>query len=106
MKNYSFFIPLLMVMLLSVGNVWGADKIASGTFNGKNASYTEGWSTTGTGKGRTDCIIIGSGENITSPSIDLSEYKSISITFTGRRYGTLTGSKATATVALRPGSVP
>lgn len=68
--------------------------IATATFNGKNATYTEGWSTSGTGKGRTDCIIIGSGENITSPEFDLSQYSSVTISIKARRYGTLSGSKA------------
>ncbi|MBO4621261.1 MAG: hypothetical protein J5635_01165, partial [Paludibacteraceae bacterium] len=72
-KIYSFF--LLLGLLLSVGNVWGATvEIATATFNGKNETYTTGWSTTGTGKGRTDCIVIGQNENITSPSFDLSGY--------------------------------
>ena len=74
--------------------------IASGTFNGKNATYTEGWSTTGTGVGRTDCVIIGAGENITSPEVDLSQYESISIAIKARRYGTLSGSKAEIAVTF------
>lgn len=96
-----------MLIAFSVGNVWATDpvEIASGTFNGKNETYTSGWSTTGTGKGRTDCIIIGSGENITSPSIDLSDYESISITFTGRRYGQLSNSKAVVNVAFGGSSI-
>jgi hypothetical protein len=95
------FLSLMMVMFAAVTLAFADDpvQIASGTFNGKNASYTEGWTTTGTGKSRTDCIIIGAGENITSPSIDLSAYDSISITFKGRRYGSLSGSKATVSVA-------
>lgn len=78
----------------------GMVTIATATFNGKNATYTEGWSTTGTGTGRTDCVIIGSGENITSPAFDLSGYSEVSITFTGRRYGSLTGSKATVNASI------
>jgi hypothetical protein len=88
---------LVLVFTLGIGSVWAADpvEIASGTFDGKNGTYTTGWSTTGTGKGRNDCIIIGSGENITSPSVDLSQYESITISIKARRYGTLTNSKAT-----------
>ncbi len=93
---------LLLAMIAGVGSVWGQDTetIASATFNGKNGIYTEGWSTTGTGKGRTDCIIIGAGENITSPAFDLTNYSEVSIKFTGRRYGQLSGSKATVDVAI------
>lgn len=93
-------LSFLMMALFSV-SLFAADpvEIAKATFNGKNATYTEGWTTTGTGVSRTDCIIIGKGENITSPSIDLSAYDSISITFTGRRYGSLAGSKATVSAA-------
>lgn len=93
-------LSFLMMTLFSV-SLFAADpvEIAKATFNGKTATYTEGWTTTGTGVSRTDCIVIGKGENITSPSIDLSAYDSISITFTGRRYGSLAGSKATVSAA-------
>ena len=74
--------------------------IASGTFNGKGGVYTEGWTTNGTGVGRTDCVIIGKDENITSPEVDLSDYESITVSIKARRYGTLTGSKATIAVAF------
>ena len=107
MKKLKLFLSLLMLIAFSVGNVWGADPetLASGTFDGKNATYTEGWSTTGTGKGRNDCIIIGSGENITSPSIDLSQYESITIAIKSRRYGSLTGNKATIAVSFAGESI-
>lgn len=74
--------------------------IASGTFNGKGGVYTEGWTTSGTGVSRNDCVIIGSGENITSPEVDLSAYESITINIKARRYGTLTGSKAEIAVTF------
>ena len=102
MRQKHFFSILLMLLCLGISNAWAEDPetIATATFNGKNATYTTGWSTTGTGVSRTDCIVIGSGENITSPSINLSGYDSISITFTGRRYGSLSGSKATVAVSF------
>lgn len=95
---------ILLLLLMVVGGVcgaWAEDvTIATATFNGKTATYTEGWSTTGTGLSRSDCVIIGKDENITSPAFDLSGYSKVTITFTGRRYGTLTGSKATVDVAI------
>ena len=98
---------LLAVMLMGAGTAWAdtVTTIATATFDGKNGNYTEGWTTTGTGVGRTDCVIIGYGENITSPAFDLSEYSSISITFTGRRYGSLSGSKATVDASIGGSSV-
>ena len=74
--------------------------IATAAFNGKKKEYTTGWSSTGTGVSRTDCVIIGVGENVTSPTFDLTGYSSVSITFTGRRYGTLSGSKATVDASI------
>ena len=92
---------LLCALVAGSSSVWAEDEeIATATFNGKNATYTAGWSTTGTGKNRTDCIVIGKDENITSPSFDLTDYSKVTITFTGRRYGTLTGSKATVDVSI------
>ena len=92
---------LLCALVAGSSNLWAEDEtVATATFNGKNETYTEGWSTTGTGKGRTDCIVIGKGENITSPALDLSSYSKVTITFTGRRFGSLTGSKATVNVAI------
>ena len=94
----------LLLLLMVVGGVcgaWAQDvTIATATFNGSGEEYTEGWSTTGTGKGRADCVIIGKDENITSPAFDLSGYSKVTITFTGRRFGTLSGSKATVDVAI------
>lgn len=90
----------LLAVMLFAGSMMAAEvEIANATFNGKNATYTAGWTTTGTGVTRTDCVVIGKDENITSPSIDLSAYKSISITFKARRFGSLSGSKATISVA-------
>ena len=89
----------LLAAVLFAGSMMAAEvEIAKATFDGKAGKYTEGWTTTGTGVGRNDCVIIGKDENITSPSIDLSSYKSISITFRARRYGSLSGSKATIKV--------
>lgn len=94
------------MIVAGAGNISAAEvEVASATFNGKNATYTEGWTTTGTGTGRTDCIIIGSGENITSPAFDLSQYTKVTISIKARRYGTLTGSKATIDVAIGDNSV-
>lgn len=92
----------MMVMLASIALVFADEpvQIASGTFNGKNATYTEGWTTTGTGVSRSDCIIIGADENITSPEVDLSQYESISVAIKARRYGTLSGSKAEIAVTF------
>lgn len=92
---------LLFALIAGSSSVWATDEeIAVATFNGKNSTYTTGWSTTGTGKGRTDCIIIGKDENITSPAFDLTDYSKVTITFSGRRYGTLSGSKATVDVSI------
>lgn len=97
---------LLLAVLLGGGSVWAEDAtIASGTFDGKNETYTEGWTTTGTGKGRNDCVIIGSGENITSPAIDLSGYSKVTISIKARRYGSLSGSKATIDASIGGTSV-
>lgn len=98
---------LLCALILGMGSAWAdsVTQIATATFDGKNGNYTDGWTTTGTGVGRTDCVVIGYGENITSPAFDLSEYSSISITFTGRRYGSLSGSKATVDASIGGSSV-
>ena len=79
--------------------------LANAMFNGKDAIYPEGWTTTGTGKERTDCIIIGSGENITSPAFDFSSYSKVTITIKARRYGTLSDSKATIDASISGTSV-
>lgn len=91
-----------MMMFASIALVFADEpvQIASGTFNGKNATYTEGWTTTGTGVSRTDCIIIGADESITSPEVDLSQYESISVAIKARRFGTLSGSKAEIAVTF------
>ena len=97
---------LLCAIIVGSTSLWAEDvTIASGTFNGKNGTYTEGWSTTGTGKGRTDCIIIGSGENITSPTMDLSKYSKVTISIKARRYGSLSDSKATIDASISGTSV-
>lgn len=103
---YSKLLLLVAMIVAGAGNISAAEvEVASATFNGKDATYTEGWTTTGTGTGRTDCIIIGSGENITSPAFDLSQYTKVTISIKARRYGTLTGSKATIDVAIGENSV-
>ena len=103
-QNLRWLVTLL-TMIVSVG-AWAEETtIATATFDGKNATYTTGWTTTGTGKGRTDCVIIGAGENITSPAFNLSGYSSVTITFTGRRYGTLSDSKATVDASIGGTSV-
>ena len=96
-KIFSLFAAFLFAV-----NMTAADpvEIMAGTFDGKAGNYTEGWTSTGTGKTRNDCVIVGAGENITSPSIDLSQYESISIAIKARRFGTLTGSKATITATF------
>lgn len=108
-KNLQIKSLLLLLVGLS-GSVTAFAKdadetIASATFNGKNATYTEGWTTTGTGKNRTDCVIIGAGENITSPSFDLSGYTEVTISIKARRFGTLSGSKATIDASIGGTSV-
>ena len=99
---FKSWLLLMLCMVVGVSSAWAQDseEIASGTFNGKNATYTEGWSTTGTGQGRIDCIIIGSGENITSPTFDLSQYSEVTISIKARRFGTLSGSKATIAASI------
>ena len=98
---------LLCALVAGSSCVWAATTttIATATFDGKNATYTTGWSTTGTGVSRNDCIIIGSGENITSPAFDLSEYSSVTISIKARRYGTITDSKATIDASIGGTSV-
>lgn len=91
-----------LVAVLFAGAMWAqnAEVILSGTFDGKAGNYTEGWTTTGTGLTRNDCVVVGVGENITSPSVDLSEYESLTFTLKARRFGSLTGSKATIAVSF------
>ena len=82
-------------MLFGVTNVFAEDvTLASGTFDGKAGNYTEGWTTNATGAQRNDCVVVGAGENITSPTLDLSQYSKITISIKARRYGTLSDSKA------------
>lgn len=92
---------ILLTLLCSIG-MWAQDSetIASASFDGKAESYTEGWTTTGTGKTRNDCIVIGADENITSPAFNLSQYAEVTISFQARRYGTLEGSKATIDASI------
>ena len=91
---------LLTLLCAVVTGVWGQVTVAQGTFDGKNNLITQGWSSTGTGLSRADCIVIGAGENITSPTLDLSGYTKVKITFKGRRMGTLSGSKATVDASI------
>ena len=108
MKQTNLLKTFLLLCALVVGSTcaWADDEeIATATFNGKNAIYTEGWTTTGTGVGRTDCIIIGNGENITSPAFNLSGYSKVTISIKARRYGSLSGSKATIDASIGGSSV-
>lgn len=91
---------LLTLLCAVVTGVWGQVTVAQGTFNGKNNLITQGWSSTGTGLSREDCIVIGAGENITSPALNLSGYTKVKITFQARRFGNLTGSKATVDASI------
>ena len=81
------------------------ETVATGTFNGKNGTYSEGWSTTGTGTNTNNCVIIGNGENITSPSLDLSKYTKVTISIKARRFGSLSDSKATIDASINGTSV-
>ncbi len=95
------FMLLLCALIVGSGTMWAEEEtIASGTFNGKDGVYTTGWTTTGTGVGRTDCVIIGADENITSPALNLSQYSKVTISIKGRRYGSLSGSKATIDASI------
>lgn len=91
---------LLTLLCAVVTGVWGQVTVAEGTFDGKNNLITQGWSSTGTGVTREDCIVIGAGENITSPALNLSGYTKVKITFEGRRFGNLTNSKATVDASI------
>ena len=61
-QNLRLFMLTLLCAVFS--SAWGQETIASGTFDGKNGNYTTGWTTTGTGTTRNDCIVIYEGENI------------------------------------------
>ena len=103
MKQTNLLKTFLLLCALVVGSTcaWAADvEIATATFNGKNVTCTDGWSCTGTGINRTDCWVIGKDENITSPAFDLTDYSKVTITFSGRRYGSLSGSKATVDASI------
>ena len=91
---------LLTLLCAVVTGVWGQVTVAQGTFDGKNNLITQGWSSTGTGLSRADCIVIGAGENITSPALNLSGYTKVKITFQARRFGNLTNSKATVDASI------
>lgn len=96
---------LACLLMVTVG-AWGAtETIATGTFDGKAGKITEGWSTTGTGKTRNDCVVIAGSENITSPSIDFSNYTSITIKIKARRFGTVPDSKATIGIFIGENSI-
>ena len=44
---------LLFALIAGSSSVWAVDEeIETATFDGKNSTYTTGWSTTGTGKNR------------------------------------------------------
>lgn len=98
------FLLVLFTLMISIG-AWADVNIATATFNGKNATYTEGWTTTGTGLSRTDCVVIGAGEDITSPEFDLTAYSTVTVQINARRFGTLSGSKAVIDCAIAGSSV-
>ena len=94
------FFSLLAAVLFAGSMMAETVEIAAGTFDGKGGNYTEGWTTTGTGVSRNDCVVVGAGENITSPTVDLSAYESVIISIKARRFGSLSGSKAVIAVTL------
>ena len=101
MKKTSLLKTMLLLCALIVGSssAWAEEvTIATGTF--AKTTYTSGWTCTGTGTGTTGCIIIGYDEYISSPALDLSGYSKITISITARRYGSLSGSKATIDASI------
>jgi hypothetical protein len=90
---------LLCALIVGSSSAWAEEEIiATGTF--AKTSYTSGWTCTGTGTGTTGCIIIGKDEYISSPALNLSGYSKITISITARRYGGLSGSKATIDASI------
>ena len=105
-KLLRFSLFCMLMTLFGGLNAFADDvTIAKGTFDGKAGVYTEGWTTTATGAQRNDCVVVGKDENITSPALDLSQYSEITISIKARRYGTLSGSKATIDAAIGSSSL-
>ena len=95
---------MLTLLCAVFSSAWGQEtQLASGTFN--KTVYTSGWEVTGTGKETSNCVIIGAGEYIKSPELNLSQYDKIQINIKARRYGSLSGSKATIDAAIGGESV-
>lgn len=74
----------------------------TGTFN--KTVYTDGWVTNATGTGTNNCVVVGAGEKLTSPKMNMAGYYEIELAFKGRRYGTLSNSKAVVDVAIEGGT--
>lgn len=90
---------LLCALIVGSGSVWAADIIiATATFN--KTTYTDGWTVTGTGTNTNNCVVIGKDESITSPVFDLSGYDKVTVAISARRFGNLSGSKATIDVSV------
>ena len=85
--------------------MWAENEtVASGTFN--KTTYTDGWTVSGTpGTSSNNCVVIGKDDAITSPTMNLSVYTNVTISIKARRYGTLTGSKATIDASINSTSV-
>ena len=100
MKKLLLLKSLLFLCTLIVGSsAWAEDvTVATGTF--AKTTISSGWTSTGTGTSTTGCVIYGKDESLTSPSLDLSGYSKITISISARRYGTLSGSKATIDASI------
>ena len=96
---------LLCALIAGSGSVWAENEtVASGTFN--KTTYTDGWTVSGTpGTNSNNCVVIGKDDAITSPTMNLSVYTNVTISIKARRYGTLTGSKATIDASINSTSV-
>ena len=87
---------LLCALIAGGSSVWAEEEtISEGTFT--SSSITSGWTSTGTG-GNSSYVVIGKDESITSPALNLSQYTSITVSVSARRYGSLSGSKATVAI--------
>ena len=101
MKHLNLLKSTLLLCALIVGStsLWAADvTIASGSF--VKTSVTTGWISTGTGTNVNNCVVYGKDESLTSPTLDLSGYSKVTISISARRYGSLSGSKATIDASI------
>ena len=99
---------MLTLLCAVFSSAWGQTTIASGTFNGKNGVYTQGWTYMGeptTEQKRDDCVLVYEGENVTSPTVNLTGYDKIKIQIKSRRYGNLSNSQAIIDAAIGGTSV-